>query len=81
MKCYAPGNPEPDVKCELWDENNVVLRSEGKYYYLLQVSFLEIQLTNAINFSSSLFELNLLNTTQDFRQSMLSLKSCERRFG
>ena len=38
VKCYALGNPEPDVKCELWDEKNVVLHSEGKYCYLFQFS-------------------------------------------
>ena len=37
VKCYAPGNPDPIVKCELWDENNVVLHSEGKYFYWVQV--------------------------------------------
>ena len=38
VKCYAPGNPKPDVTCQLWDENDVVLRSLGKYCYALHIS-------------------------------------------
>lgn len=34
VKCQALGNPDPDVRCELWDENNAMLRNLGKYYIL-----------------------------------------------
>ena len=39
VKCYIPGNPDPDVKCDLVGENNVMLHSEGKYVYSLQVNY------------------------------------------
>ena len=38
VKCYAPGNPDPAVTCQLWDENDVVLRSLGNYFYALHIS-------------------------------------------
>ena len=38
VKCYAPGNPNPTVTCQLWDENDVVLRSLGNYFYALHIS-------------------------------------------
>ena len=38
VKCYAPGNPDPDVACELWDENDKVLERRGKCYYVLHIN-------------------------------------------
>lgn len=35
VTCHATGNPNPDVTCQLWDENNAVLASEGRYCYVL----------------------------------------------
>ena len=54
VKCYAPGNPVPDLKCELWDENDVLLHSEGKCFYLLQSSYHKILMMNLVNFSQAL---------------------------
>ena len=42
VKCYVPCNPDPDIKCDLLDENNVALRSEGKYILSLQVYYHKI---------------------------------------
>lgn len=42
VKCYVPGNPDPDVKCELLSEKNVAIHSEGKYVYSLHVNYDEI---------------------------------------
>ena len=42
VNCYAPGNPDPIVKCELWDENNAVLHTEGKCFYSAQVIYYKI---------------------------------------
>lgn len=42
VKCYVPGNPNPDVKCELLGENNVALRSEGKIVYSFHVNYHQI---------------------------------------
>ena len=39
VTCYAPGNPDSIVKCELWDEDNAVLHTEGKCLYLVQVIY------------------------------------------
>lgn len=74
MKCYAPDNPEPDVKCELRDENNAVLRSEGNYYYLLQFSSHKTQMMNLVNLSPSALELNWRNNTPVFRQIHVFLR-------
>ena len=42
VKYYVPGNPNPDVKCELLGENNVALRSEGKIFYSFHVKYHKI---------------------------------------
>ena len=38
VKCYAPGNPDPTVMCQLWDENSDILRSLGNCCYSLHIS-------------------------------------------
>lgn len=48
VKCYAPGNPPPDVTCQLWDENNVVLGREGRYCYVLHICCHNALLSNSI---------------------------------
>lgn len=51
VACFAPGNPKPDLKCELWGENNVLLHSEGECFYLLQSSVYRLLMMNLVNFS------------------------------
>lgn len=56
LKCYVPGNPDLDVKCDLLGESNVVLRSEGKCVYSLQFNYYKMLiLKDRFYFFSSAF--------------------------
>ena len=34
VKCHSPGDSDPEVRCELRDEDNGLLLSLGKYFLL-----------------------------------------------
>ena len=38
IECYAPGNPVPNVACELWGENDTVLQRLGKCCYIFHIN-------------------------------------------
>lgn len=38
VECYAPGNPIPNVACELWGENDNVLQRLGKCCYVFHIN-------------------------------------------
>ena len=66
VKCYVPGNPDLDLKCELLGENNVALRSEGKYVYSPHANYHEILISREESYY--LLEVYLHESAQHFRK-------------